>query len=145
MAVSAISTNADERCGVAARNLPPADADSLWTYIIETDPYREWAVWPGYEELVKGASHSVWLRTYANEIAIEGAREGGMLPYGSIIVKDNFAEDRETLKVVSPMHRVEGFNPEGGDWFWVNYGGEGKVMAAGKVKACIDCHTADDD
>ncbi len=44
--------------------------------------------------------------------------------------------DGEQLMAVTPMHRVKGFNPEAGDWFWAKYD------AAGKVAGCINCHQA---
>jgi hypothetical protein len=41
---------------------------------------------------------------------------------------------------VTPMYKVKGYNPEAGDWFWGKYGPDGKIMASGKVKGCINCH-----
>jgi hypothetical protein len=41
---------------------------------------------------------------------------------------------------VTPMYKFKGYNPEAGDWFWGKYGPDGKVMVAGKVNGCIECH-----
>jgi LPXTG-motif cell wall-anchored protein len=38
------------------------------------------------------------------------------------------------------MYKVEGYNPEGGDWFWAKYQPDGSVDAAGKVASCAGCH-----
>jgi hypothetical protein len=42
---------------------------------------------------------------------------------------------------VTPMYRMKGFNPEGGDWYWAKYGADGSVMKSGKVEGCIQCHS----
>lgn len=129
---------------VAMENLPPPDAGQFWTYITETHPYKGWDMWPGYEGMYPGQSpHGAYLKLYANSIALKAAREGKtVMPDGAILVKENYAKDKHTLAAITPMYRVKGYNPEGGDWFWAKYGPEGEVMAAGKVKGCIDCHRA---
>ena len=38
------------------------------------------------------------------------------------------------------MRKVEGFNPEAGDWFWAEYAPNGEVRTEGKAEACIGCH-----
>ncbi len=62
------------------------------------------------------------------------------MPDGAIIVKENYGKDKKTLMAVTPMYKVKGYNPEGGDWFWVKYGAGGKILAAGQPKGCIECH-----
>ena len=37
------------------------------------------------------------------------------------------------------MHKVEGFNPKKGDWFWAKYN------PTGKVKGCIGCRNSVED
>jgi len=121
---------------------PPADADALWTFITEVDPYDGWGWWPGGAGLRPGESpHGKFVAVYANGPALSAAR-GGMdvMPDRAIIVKENYAEDGKTLVAVTPMYRLKGYNPEGGDWFWVKYGPNGDVAAEGKVKGCISCH-----
>ncbi len=122
--------------------LPPADGEKFWHYITETDPYQQWDMWPGHQGMVPGKSpHGAHLKIYANDIAIKAAeRDEEKLPPGSILVKENYAEDAETLKAVTPMYKIKGYNPDGGGWFWAKYGAAGKVMAAGKVGSCMDCH-----
>lgn len=58
------------------------------------------------------------------------------------IVKENYKPDRKTLDSVTLMYKYYGYNPEGGDWFWGKYGPDGKVIKAGKVDSCIQCHQA---
>jgi hypothetical protein len=63
-----------------------------------------------------------------------------MMPDGAIIVKENYGDDKKTMVAITTMYKVKGYNPEAGDWFWAEYGPDGKEMASGKVGACIDCH-----
>lgn len=120
--------------------MPKPEGEAFWTHVSETDPYTEWGVWPGFEELQEGQSpHGAYVRIYANDIAMTAAKKDEEMPDGAIIMKENYNEERE-LVALTPMYRAEGFNPEGGDWFWAKYGPEGEDMASGKVKGCIDCH-----
>jgi hypothetical protein len=124
-------------------NLPSADAGKLWTYMTETNPYQGWGYWPGYAGIYPGKSpHGKYLKLLANPIALKAAREGKPMPDGAILVKENYGADKKTLKAVTPMYKIKGYNPEGGDWFWVKYGSNGKIEAAGKPKGCVDCHRA---
>jgi len=124
-----------------ADNLPAADGANLWKYISEDNPYQGWGFWPGRYGISPGKSpHGAYVKIYANSIALKAAREGRTMPYGSIIVKENYGKDKKTLMVVTPMYKVKGYDPEAGDWFWGKYGPNGKVMKAGKVKGCINCH-----
>lgn len=121
--------------------LPPADGEKFWTYITETDSYLGWGYWPGHYGIYPGKSpHGAFLKIYANGVALKAAREGKAMPYGAILVKENYGKDKKTLMAVTPMYKVKGYNPEAGDWFWGKYGPDGKIMASGKVKGCINCH-----
>ncbi len=123
-------------------NLPSPDAKKVWSYMTETNSYLGWGFWPGYQGIYPGKSpHGAFLKLYANSPALKAAREGKMMPYGAILVKENYGKDKKTLMAVTPMYRIKGYNPEGGDWFWAKYDPSGKVLKSGKVKGCIDCHT----
>lgn len=126
--------------------MPPADGERLWDYITEENPYKDWEPFPGYEEMYEGKSpHGDYLRLYANDIAVKAAKQGEPMPDRAILVKENYAEDRQTLMAVTPMYRIQGYNPQAGDWFWVKYGPDGKIAAEGKVEGCIKCHTVKKD
>ena len=126
--------------GAGGELLSP-DGAKLWTYIITTDPYLGWGYWPGHYGIYPGKSpHGAFLKIYAYGIALKAAREGKPMPYGAILVKENYGKDKRTLMAVTPMYKVKGYDPEAGDWFWGKYGPDGKIMASGKVKGCINCH-----
>lgn len=58
---------------------------------------------------------------------------------GAIIVKENYTADKKFV-ALSVMYNIKGYNPNGGDWFWIKYSPDGKVETVGGVKGCIDCH-----
>jgi len=126
------------------KDMPSPKADAVWTYIKKTKPYTQWDFWPGKEGMYPGQSpHGAFLKLYANPVAIQAAMAGTTeMPAGALIVKENYAKDGKTLAAVTPMYKVDGYNPDAGDWFWAKYGPDGKVQAAGKVDSCINCHAA---
>ncbi|MFP4081811.1 MAG: cytochrome P460 family protein [Candidatus Aminicenantes bacterium] len=128
---------------VAAKDMPSPDGEKVWTYISQKNPYVKWEKWPGYPGMYPGESpHGAYLKLYVNAIALNAIQEKKeIMPQGAVIVKENYGEDQETLIAVTPMYKVKGYNPEAGNWFWAKYGADGKVMAEGKVKGCIDCHS----
>ncbi len=121
--------------------LPPPEGKAFLHYITEVSPYQGWGFWPGHTEMKEGKSpHGAYVKIMANPIALKAVREGkDKMPPGSMIMKENFNKKKE-LVALTPMYRVEGYNPDGGDWYWAKMGPDGKVMAEGKIKGCIDCH-----
>lgn len=126
---------------MAAEQLPSTNPEAFWTYISKTNPYQKWEHWPGHPGMFPGKSpHGAFLEFYGNDIAIKAAKEGKKMPWGAILVKTNYAQDKKTLVSITPMYKVKGYNPDAGDWFWAKYSPNGAVIAAGKVDSCINCH-----
>ena len=125
-----------------AGEMPGADAKGLWEYFTKTEPYTDWSFFPGRDGMYKGTHpHGARLKLYVNDVALAALKEGKPMPYGAIILKENYAKDGETLMAITPMYKVEGFNPDAGDWYWAKYKADGMVEKAGKVEGCIDCHS----
>ncbi len=137
----------------AGANLPDTDAAAVMEYVNETNPYTEWGTWPNDEwnnfntNLVSGAPHGNVVRIYVNEIALEAA-DGfdEELPEGSMIVKENYVgtdpDSPGELDAVTIMYKVEGFNADANDWFWVKAKPDGsQIDAEGAVDGCIGCHS----
>lgn len=125
-----------------AKDLPKPDAKALWDHL--QNYQKEYKLFPGTQKMYKGSDpHGAWLTTYVNSTAHKALTDakGGPLPSGSIIVKENFMPDR-TLGAVTVMYKVDGYNPQHNDWFWLKRMADGKVEASGKVDACISCHSA---
>lgn len=121
--------------------MPGDDAERLNDYIIRLEPYRYWKLWPDKGRLYKGTEpHGVLLTTFVNDAAYYSIKDKKGMADGSIIVKENYTADKKFV-ALSVMYKIKGYNPEGGDWFWVKYSPDGKAEASGKVKGCIDCHS----
>ena len=126
----------------AGENLPSADGEKFWTYISKTNPYKKWGMWPGHEGMYPGHSpHGAYIQLYANDSALKAAKAGKPMPYGAILVKENYDKDQKTLMVITPMYKVKGFNPNGDDWCWAKYSPDGTPMQVGKVEGCMNCHS----
>jgi hypothetical protein len=125
--------------------LPGPDAKKLNDYITRDDPYRDWGMWPGKGKLYKGTEpHGALLTTFINKAASYSINKKEGLADGSIIVKENYTADKQFI-ALTVMYKIAGYNPGGGDWFWVKYSSAGKVEASGKVQVCIDCHSKQKD
>ena len=117
----------------------------FWNWL-QSVQYRNWAPLPGQTAgTYAGESpHGAQVKLFANRTA---AGDPEMLPNGSVLVKENFAEDGQTLMAITVMYRSTGYDPEHGDWFWAKYEPDGQVsrmdgMAiAGRVEMCADCHS----
>lgn len=131
---------------------PPTPAEfqqSFWKHIAVTSPYRRWEQWPigGEEPHSADEPHGPWVKTYANSAAV---KKPSRLEYGSILVNEEYDEDKTTLKAVSVMYCVKGTDPAHYDWYWMKFSPDGKVLKApagqggkplaGKVQSCINCH-----
>jgi hypothetical protein len=126
----------------AGENLPSADGEKFWTYISKINPYKKWGMWPGHEGMYPGHSpHGAYVKLYANDIALKATRDGLPMPHGAILVKENYNKDKKILLVITPMYKVKGFNPAGGDWFWAKYDPDGTTMTSGRIDGCINCHS----
>lgn len=137
----------------AAADLPSADANALMTYVNETNNYEQWGTWPADEWndfdqlLVSGAPHGGVVRIYVNDTGLQAADSfDGALPEGTIIVKENYTgaspDSPGDLDALTIMYKVDGFNAEGGDWFWVKAKPDGSTIdAEGAVAGCIGCHS----
>jgi hypothetical protein len=58
-----------------------------------------------------------------------------------MVAKYNLSPANE-IKAISIMYKSKGYNPSAGDWFWVEYDPDGKILKEGKVETCIKCHSA---
>lgn len=135
-----------------ARPQTPAEfQQSFWKHITvsSSSPYQQWSRLPAGEDEPQQASdpHGPWVKTYANSVA---DKNPSRLEYGSILVNEEYDEDKTTLRAVSVMYCVKGADPAHYDWYWLKYTPDGKIMRtprdqggkpiAGKVQSCINCH-----
>jgi len=123
---------------------PEATGEALWDHLQQENYQNSWNLWPGTEELYDGGTAHMepfLMTTYLNSIALDAIMDGsGILPDGSIIVKETYAPQDSTFEAVTTMYKVEGYNPDANDWFWLMNSPEGMIGAEGRVQMCIDCH-----
>lgn len=123
-------------------SLPGASAVKLNDYLTRYDPYIKWELWPGKGRLFKGTEpHGVLLTTFVNETAYYAIKNKKPMSDGAIIAKENYTADKKFI-ALTVMYKIKGYNPGQGDWFWAKYAPDGSIMASGKVKNCINCHSA---
>jgi len=123
--------------------LPKADGKALYKYLTSTNPYQQWAFYPGTAQFYEGRHpHGALLTTYVNDLALDGIKaKSGTLADGAIIVKENYSPEKK-LGAVTVMYRVDGYDTDAGDWFWAKYKADGSIEKEGKVAGCIGCHAA---
>jgi hypothetical protein len=128
----------------------------FWRYLTAS-PFRydEWAPFAGRSDgYYKGQSpHGAFVKVIANKVARQNPKQ---LPYGSILIKENYGADSRTLMAITVMYRTRGANgqpwdPQNRDWYYVKYTPSGQVAfsppemgskrLAGRVQSCIDCHS----
>lgn len=83
------------------------------------------------------------LTTYVNSIARDALASGATsMPAGAIIVKENYMPD-STFDAATVMHKVPGYNPDNGDWYWAKYDAAGvPEQGEGHPAMCQQCHAA---
>ncbi len=117
-----------------------ADATALWHHITQESPYTDWEFWDDHMGVQAGdAPHGPLHRIFINDTARE--MQTAPVSFGTIVVKENM-DKSEKLLALTVMYKVEGYNPEAGDWFWAKYSPTGEVDKAGKLKGCISCHAS---
>lgn len=86
-------------------------------------------------EPIDGRTHGR-ANIYVNQERSEIAPDGELnypFPDGTVIVKEVLDID-----LIAIMRKVNGVDPDHGDWQWIEYGAGGSV--AGKDAACWGCH-----
>lgn len=127
---------------------PEPTAASVWEHLQQENYANTWQRWPGTDTLYEGNDpHGMLLTTYVNEVAREAiVGAAGSMPDGAIVVKENYMPD-STFDAITTMVKVDGYNPDHNDWFWVKQSPVGVVEVEGRVEGCQNCHqsVADND
>ncbi|HVT59839.1 MAG TPA: hypothetical protein VHR45_15740 [Thermoanaerobaculia bacterium] len=118
--------------GTSGADLPAPNANALWTYISQQNPYTSWQYFPGNDKMpihLIEEPHGEWVSVYANEIAVRSMTNPlnpFTMQYGSILVKENYPAsaapppDRKTMMSLTVMYKVNGYHtlPGEEEWFW---------------------------
>jgi len=113
-------------------------ADTLSTAAAD---YKDWDAFPDFDGWQDGFTvHGRVVRYYMNDIANDNITT---LPHGSVIIKEGYTRSHD-LKGITFMQRIEGYDPENGDWYWGMMNEQGEVTSGGRMQSCIDCHAGAD-
>ncbi len=120
-------------------------AAKFWSWLQKAD-YEQWAPMTGQTaDFYKGRKpHGAFLKVFANRTTFSDPKDP---PPGSIIIKHNYDAEKK-LAAITVMYRVKDYDNKHHDWWWVKYKPNGEVFKkgdkslSGKVKGCIDCHSA---
>lgn len=147
-------------------------AKKFWNYLL-TNNYKHWSPPPGkssdffqsesksFPSSTSMEAHSRWSKIYMNRV---GTRQLQNLATGTVMILENYRADK-SLMSISVMYRSPGFNPEAGNWFWIQYAPDGTVLhthqgvptkpvaiaktftasrktvpLVGRAASCIQCH-----
>ena len=126
-----------------AEGTPTVDpySQELWE---EIDGFQGWGQYAGWDGVVQSdAVHGDYVSIWINEAALSALTNGETIPDGGILVKESFMDSEgATLKDITVMKKVDGYNPEGGNWYWGQYLGDGTVETAGSPTMCTGCHAS---
>ncbi len=121
--------------------MPDTTGAALWSYLESADYRANWELWPDKGELYPGQEpHGALLTTYLDPAAYEaltGMAES--MPAGAIIVKENYMPD-STLAATTVMYKVEGYDADHNDWYWLKVLADGTIEVQGRGAGCIACH-----
>lgn len=115
-------------------------ASQVWTEIAD---YETWDRFEGQSATpVEGSGHmGMFVLSYYSPEMVDWDLDGDA-PDGSVSVKEMYmSADAATPVALTVMRKVDGYAPQGGDWFWVDFGVDGTVNAAGALEMCVSCHS----
>ncbi|MHC4972607.1 MAG: cytochrome P460 family protein [Planctomycetota bacterium] len=109
--------------------------------------YRRYLIWgKANAKRFKSKPHKLMVTNYVNKIGQDAWKKGsGGYPAGSSIAKEGWKDDQRAM-VFFMEKRAAGYDSGNGDWWYATVDGKGKILNAGKVQSCIECHAnADND
>ncbi|MHC4819417.1 MAG: cytochrome P460 family protein [Planctomycetota bacterium] len=104
--------------------------------------YRRYLIWgkANATRRFKSKPHKLMITNYVNKIGQDSWKKGsGGYPAGSSVAKEGWKDDQRAM-VFFMEKRAAGFDADNGDWWYATVDGKGKILNAGKVQSCIDCH-----
>lgn len=139
--LTVISCRNDEEPVLSPLTAVEITGERLWQRLTEESDYKVYRQWTGHEGMRPGQSpHGALHEVFANRDIYDALPvDGAEVPYGSIIVKENYRSTKE-LDKLTVMAKVEGYSPDTNDWFWSVFSPTGEVLAEGSPAGCLSCH-----
>ena len=122
---------------------------ALWDEIQGYSSYEQHPDFAGIqvsEDGTHGPFVQVWLNSTAAGAAASGSSE--TMPDGAIVVKEGYDDGAGTsLRSITVMKKVDGSDPDHGDWQFAAFTENGSVQTAGADAAdyCSGCHSSGQD
>ena len=117
-------------------------ANDLFEEVQGWESWTEKEPWTGLQVSSDG-THGTHVQITFNDLAADAWGDDD-LPYGSISVKrgyDGTTED-DARGFITIMKKIEGYNPDQGDWFWLRVGTSGTLGSElGESSFCAGCHS----
>jgi hypothetical protein len=133
------------------RTAKRAHHDRLWAWLQRFD-YTKWNSADGQapEFQPSESPHGALVKVYVSKRTASDVKHP---PDGSVIVKENYRQDKK-LMAVTVMQRSKGYDSQNGDWYYAKYMTDGTIVKtppemksmpiAGKFTMCIECHSGAD-
>lgn len=134
--LATLSFTAVSACASLGTPQDQSEGASLWP---EISDHQQWAQFEQHPGRNPGKRpHGTFVASYINAVA---ASDQANPPMGSIIVKESYSTaDQATPNNTTVMKRIDGYDPDNGDWFWARFDADGALTHSGKVGLCPDCH-----
>jgi hypothetical protein len=117
------------------------DSSKFYLYLTKDTPYTRWIVLPGNDKIAPGKeSHGASATIYVNPVASRSIEGRAGMAFGSVIVLEEYDSAGRNIGL-AVMIKIKGYNPVAGDWHWFHFAADGSTRAAGRVDACILCHS----
>jgi len=129
-------------CGGCGGGAKVSSADAKHAQMLMKQ-YRKWRKANAEAFLSKQhARHRIY--DYVNALASRPFTDGsGTYKPGSVVVKEGWKQGKRSMIWIMEK-RGSGYDAEHGDWWYATLSAKGKVMNAGKVAMCVDCHDGAD-
>jgi hypothetical protein len=114
------------------------DAAQIYTDVTAMDDYTAWLGFgtattpPPVEADASGGAHGAFNRTFLNDIGDGNERN---LADGTIIVKENYSPDENTMVAITVMAKITDIDAANENWFYAKLSPTGEVQLAGTLGA----------
>ena len=119
-------------------------AGNIWQEIQGYPGWNQAVDWAEIKESLDG-THGNFVQIWLNQQALPSFEDSTSLalPNGAIIVKEGYSSNNgSSINTVTVMKKIDGYDPDHGDWFWASYEPNGKINNAGSLSSCYNCHSS---
>ena len=122
-------------------------AESIWQEINGYESWPQASEWSGVMASIDG-THGSFVQIWINDVAMPSFQDSisSELPFASLLVKEGYSDNNiSSINNITVMKKIEGYDPDHGDWFWASFSKNGEVNNAGSISSCYNCHASGTD